>query len=893
MMFALCSSISVHAYDFEANGVYYSITDSKAMNVGVTSGTNAYAGDVIIPETVVNDGKTYSVTSIQNQAFQNNTLLTSIKIGDKVNTIGYRAFYGCTSLTEVVIPDNVTTLGVNNTVYNSGDHFRGCTGLTSVTIGAKVKSMGNNSFAECSSLTNVTIKDGCTIIGNNCFASCTALKAVTIPNSVESIEGGAFSGCKKLTSIDIPQSVNIIGDEAFKGCTDLEKAVIGDRVTSIGQSAFNGCTKLGEVKLGEGLNTIGYRAFYGCTSLTEVVIPDNVTTLGVNNTVYNSGDHFRGCTGLTSVTIGAKVKSMGNNSFAECSSLTNVTIKDGCTIIGNNCFASCTALKAVTIPNSVESIEGGAFSGCKKLTSIDIPQSVNIIGDEAFKGCTDLEKAVIGDRVTSIGQSAFNGCTKLGEVKLGEGLNTIGYRAFYGCTSLTEVVIPDNVTTLGVNNTVYNSGDHFRGCTSLTSVTIGAKVKSMGDNSFTDCSNLSRVIIKNGCQLIGNTCFGNCNKITEIYCYSTDVPSANSNSFGNYNATLYVTKESIEKYKGTSPWSGFAAIDTVPYVKYMVDGVFTGDEQLYVIGDTIVPIAKPEREGYTFYGWDDIPTTMPTDDVIAKGQFVINSYKLTYLLDDKQYKQYDVEYNSAITAETEPAKEGYTFSGWSTIPAVMPAKDVTVKGSFNINSYVIKYIINDVEYLKETLNYDATITPPRTDSEGNQVKWETYPQKMPANDYEVKGVVVKNYVWLTLKDGLSGSTKVLVPEGDSLMISVAAEEGWKVQSVTMDDNDVTEQLSDDNMFTTPALMNDAVIIIVYEQKETEGVASARISAANVKVVSDGVIISNAPSGTRCTIFTANGVQVIGTTIDGNQKITLRKGQTYVLKLDNRTLKFVL
>ena len=416
----------------------------------------------------------------------------------------------------------------------------------------------------------------------------------------------------------------------------------------------------------------------------------------------------------------------------------------------------------------------------------------------------------------------------------------------------------------------------------------------MGTASFQGCSSLSRVIIKNGCQFIGQNCFKDCNKLENIYNYSLSVPTANSNSFSNYNATLYVTKECIEKYKEASPWNGFAAIDTVPYVKYMIDGVLTGEEQLFVINDTIVPIATPSREGYTFYGWEDIPNTMPTEDVIAKGTFVINSYKLTYLLNGRQYKQYDVDYNTAITPEAEPsAREGYTFSGWSGVPALMPAKDVTVEGAFNINSYVIRYIINDVEYKKETLEYGTTITPPRTDSEGRQVKWETYPQTVPASDYDIYGTVVTNYVWLTLKDGLSGSTKILVPEGDSLMISVNAEEGWKVQSVTIDDEDITERLSDEFIFTTPAFMSDAVINIVYEQTVPEDVTSARVSDAYVKVTNDGVIISNVTSGTRCVIYNANGTQVVSTTIEGTRKISLTKGQSYVLKLDNKTLKFYL
>ena len=43
---------------------------------------------------------------------------------------------------------------------------------------------------------------------------------------------------------------------------------------------------------------------------------------------------------------------------------------------------------------------------------------------------------------------------------------------------------------------------------------------------------------------------------------------------------------------------------------------------------------------------------------------------------------------ASITPEAEPTKEGYDFSGWSTIPATMPAKDVEVTGTFTLKSDV-------------------------------------------------------------------------------------------------------------------------------------------------------------------------------------------------------------
>ena len=131
---------------------------------------------------------------------------------------------------------------------------------------------------------------------------------------------------------------------------------------------------------------------------------------------------------------------------------------------------------------------------------------------------------------------------------------------------------------------------------------------------------------------------------------------------------------------------------------YLVDGEEYKTSTI-VYGSEITPEEEPTKEGYTFSGWSEIPETMPAEDVVITGTFTINSYVLTYMVDNEVYKSYDVEYNSPIIAEPAPTKEGYTFSGWSEIPEIMPAHDVIVIGSFIENSYyTITYIVDGEEY---------------------------------------------------------------------------------------------------------------------------------------------------------------------------------------------------
>ena len=60
------------------------------------------------------------------------------------------------------------------------------------------------------------------------------------------------------------------------------------------------------------------------------------------------------------------------------------------------------------------------------------------------------------------------------------------------------------------------------------------------------------------------------------------------------------------------------------------------------------------------------------------------NYKLTYMVDGEEYKSYQIAEGSAITPEAAPTKDGYVFSGWTKIPATMPAEDVTITGTFTL-----------------------------------------------------------------------------------------------------------------------------------------------------------------------------------------------------------------
>ncbi len=520
-------------------------------------------------------------------------------------------------------------------------------------------------------------------------------------------------------------------------------------MTSIGNFAFEGCTGLTSVYISDlaawcctcfGSNPLVYaqHLFLNGVEIKDLVIPDGVTSIG--------GKAFYNCKGLTSVTIPESVTSIGDYAFEGCTGLTKVNIPEGVTSIGDWAFCWCSGLTSITIPSSVTSISSYAFSDCTGLTSIMIHNGVTSIGEGAFQNCRSLTSVTIPDCVTTIGEGAFVGCSMMEKLELPETLQIIKKRA-------------------------------FRNCNRLTNLTIPASVEFIYQEAFAGCNNLEYV------KMLPET-----------------PPFLYDNSFSKFSVTLKVPRGCKEAYQSAQGWKNFTnIIDADKYkLKYVVDNE---EYKSYDVeeGANITAEAAPTKEGYTFSGWSEIPETMPSNDVTITGTFSINKYKVTYIVDGEEYKSSELEYGSVITPETYPTKEGYTFSGWSEIPNTVPSRDVTITGSFTINKYILTYKVDDVEYKTIEVEYGTSLTPidEPTKTGYSFTGWVGLPSTMPAHDVTVIGSFsINSYKLIYVLDGVEYKTatieygKTITPE------SVPTKEGysfsgWNDLPETMPANDVT------------------------------------------------------------------------------------------------------
>ena len=224
----------VEVSKFSVNSIYYKVGENNT--VSVTSGELKYSGDVLIPEQVTYNGKTYSVISIEKYAFQGCSGLTSVTIGNNVTSIGSLAFDCCSGLTSIIIPNSVNSIG--------SEAFWDCTSLTTINIPNSVTRIGEDAFRGCNNLSSVHITDiaaWCNIyfdyagfnqhanpltIAPHLYLNGIEIKDMIIPKSVISISDFSFYGWSGLTSVTITNNVTTIGRMAFNGCNGLATIVL-------------------------------------------------------------------------------------------------------------------------------------------------------------------------------------------------------------------------------------------------------------------------------------------------------------------------------------------------------------------------------------------------------------------------------------------------------------------------------------------------------------------------------------------------------------------------------------------------------------------------------------------------------------------------------------------
>ena len=466
-------------------------------------------GELLIPSEVVIKEKTYKVTKIADNAFNEYPTKSDVKnlvIPDSVTEIGANAFRGFSSVQKVRLPKSLTDIG--------SKAFDGCNAITHVCSRMESpKSMSDDIFS-IPEVNTATLFVPSTEGYTGCWNRFSNIIKGRYDEDVE--DGEMIFACytvkgdgnetpdKKFAILTKPISTNIT--EAL--INDYVKTGGGEEtyeVTKISKFAFKDCAKLTKIELPTSLTSIGEYAFSGCEAISEIIsdiekehlfrIEDNV----FSEKIYSSDkDH------VTVYILDGTIDEYKNTKMGGWSRLSELYQIGKWMESGFMGDKNSLKFKYHTGTHEAELIEINfletpnveqrtlTIAGKYKLDGSDTVYDVNSIAPSKITNGNKIEGLIIeeGDKGLTIGTEAFKGCANLSTIKLPSNLKIIDSRAFQGCANLSQIDIPSNT----ILSTI--AAYAFQNCTNLQKIWLPAALTSIGSKAFYGCNNLTRICIE-------------------------------------------------------------------------------------------------------------------------------------------------------------------------------------------------------------------------------------------------------------------------------------------------------------------------------------------------------------------------------------------------------------
>ena len=459
---------------------------------------------------------------------------------------------------------------------------------------------------------------------------------------------------------------------------------------------------------------------------------------------------------------------------------------------------------------------------------------------------TELAVSYRGSRYDSY-SNEYSGAVNIPESVTYNGktypVTSIGRGAFYTCIGLTSITIPRSVTSIDegafngcsgltsvtIPNSVTNIGDAaFYNCNGLTSVTIGNGVTSIGGSAFRGCSGLTSVIIPNSVTSIGGSAFEGCSGLTSVI-IPNSVTSIGSYAFAFCSGLTSVTiPNSVTSIGGRAfrGCSGLTSVTIPGSVTSIGNGAFEGCSGLTSV---TIPGSVTSIGSFAFYGCSGLTSVTIPGSVTSIGEWAFA----------------DCSGLTSVTcyATTPPSLGRNGFSDYS-IPLYVP------KGS------VIKY--------KAVENW--------------------------RNFVIIREISEEQDVYLSIRQA-NGSVNLKVDaEKPYFNLQIKADDGWKIHSVTLGEDDVTAEVASDGSYTTPVISSNSVLNVTFE-KGTSGVVNQMESRLHVTAHGNTISVQGAENGEQIAVYSVDGKLVeTAKAMHGSATITLPENETYIVKGRQKTVK---
>ena len=351
---------------------------------------------------------------------------------------------------------------------------------------------------------------------------------------------------------------------------------------------------------------------------------------------------------------------------------------------------------------------------------------------------------------------------------INNGVTSIGNYAFYECSGLTSITIPDGVTSIG--------NRAFSECSGLMSITIPDGVTSIGDYAFTDCSGLTSITLPNGVTSIGNYAFSECSSLTSITIPDGVTSIGNSAFYGCSGLTSITIPDGVTSIGDYAfAWCRGLTSITIP------DGVTSISERAFYNCWGLTTVTLPSQlRVIRAYAFSDCSSLTEVNIPASVGYIYQNAFSGCTSLE-------------VINAQptTPPFIYNHTFPDY-TVPVNVPSgtaeayRTHSVWGNFET--------INDGNvYYQLTVTADAhsTVSYGQTDMTGQ-------------------------------------ATTFNVQEGSNVVLTISAENGYTIATVTVNGQDRTANLSEGTLTLSNLSANTTVVVTTAVSSEPQTITLSSV-----------------------------------------------------------------
>ena len=586
--------------------------------------------------------------------------IKAVVIGSGVTTIGNYAFYGCNNefFTSITIPEGITSLG------NSA--FQGCTHMTSVALPSTLQTIGSNAF-HSNAFTSIIIPEGVTTIAS-AFPNCASLTSITIPSTVRSLANNTFNGCALLETITWNADT----------CADYTKSSNDGKTFTYNSPWGDAKSHIYTFNFGSNVRSIPSNLCQGMTQLTSVTLPVSLKTI--------RQDAFFGCTELTAITIPANVKTIQGTVFENCSKLASVTSQAMTPpTLGSDVFKGTSASRKLYLPHDIDvKAAYRAASGWSSFTEANtFPKIVQFSLNEKS-----------GD---AIDPQFFDNLTSKASAPSEPAAEYYTFSGWYENETGTGSAFAFSTTNITADKTLYAKWTE-----DTHTVTVAYKC---GEATIQDAGSVSGVGVATAqdatAPSITGYTFSSWSAMPSGVTTESALTSATISINATADAQTITANYSINQYTVSFDSNGGSEVSSIT--------------QNY--GTEVSAPANPSREGYTFNGWlPAVPSTMPAENTECVAQWNINQYTISFNSNGgSEVSSITQDYNSEVSAPTDPTREGYTFNGWiPAVPSTMPASNTECVAQWTINSYDVTFDLqgHGSAIDAQSVNYNGLVSEP-------------------------------------------------------------------------------------------------------------------------------------------------------------------------------------